>query len=151
MATAPMRGVLWVVVTMVVLCVPLCMSADVEVVNASTLGSLGLGSAEEKSRPVKGSPEYLQLFVEETTWYNDLVLGFWLPVSVRDAIPHTLQTWLRNYVAGLILYFVSGGLWCLYVYRWKSDVFFPAGEQQGIRWHDRITNLHFDFVCRWLG
>lgn len=110
---------------------PLCMSADVDAVNRSTLGGAvtsEIGSERAAVAPVKGSPEYLRLFVEETTWYNDLVLGPWLPVSVREKIPHTLQTWLRNYVAGLILYFVSGGLWCLYVYTWKGEVFFPAGE-----------------------
>jgi lathosterol oxidase len=42
-----------------------------------------------------------------------------------------LQTWLRNYVAGIIVYFVSGGLWSLYVYSWKGDVFFPAGDIPG--------------------
>jgi lathosterol oxidase len=103
------------------------MSADVEVVNASTRGLSSSSLADTDSVLIKGSPEYLQLFLEETKWYNDLVLGFWLPDSVRNAIPHNLQTWLRNYVAGCLLYFLSGGLWSLYVYTWKGDVFFPTG------------------------
>lgn len=105
-----------------------CMGADVEVVNGSSFGASGAVAVGSVERPVKGSAEYLQLFVEETRWYNDLVLGWWMPVSVREAIPNTLQTWLRNYVAGLLVYFISGGLWCLYIYSWKADHFFPTGQ-----------------------
>ena len=111
-------------------CGSVCMAADVEVVNGSSFGASGAVPVENVERPVKGSPEYLQLFLDETTWYNDIVLGWWLPLSVRDAMPHTLQTWLRNYVAGLLVYFSSGGLWCLYIYSWKADHFFPAGQSQ---------------------
>jgi lathosterol oxidase len=66
--------------------------------------------------------------VEETSWYNDIVLGPLLPDALRSTIPHTAQTWLRNYIAGLLLYFASGGLWCLFIYHLKRDVFFPEGR-----------------------
>lgn len=133
-----MRGAVCVV-ALVALWGAVCMGADVEVVNGSSFGTSGSVPVENVARPVKGSTEYLQLFVEETRWYNDIVLGWWLPRSVRDAIPHTLQTWLRNYVSGLVLYFTSGGLWCLYIYSWKAEHFFPAGQSVGFHiWSCRV-------------
>ncbi|KAJ7542064.1 hypothetical protein O6H91_10G087700 [Diphasiastrum complanatum] len=74
---------------------------------------------------------YLELFVAETEWYNDIVLGPLLPKSVRLVIPHILQTWLRNYLAGLLVYFATGGLWCLYIYHWKAPFLFPDGNIPG--------------------
>ncbi|CAI5477484.1 unnamed protein product [Closterium sp. Yama58-4] len=62
-----------------------------------------------------GSPEYLNLFVQETTFYNHLILSF-LPSSFVSALPHFLQTWLRNYVAGCLLYLIGSGLWSIVVY-----------------------------------
>ncbi|KAJ8761725.1 hypothetical protein K2173_004534 [Erythroxylum novogranatense] len=47
---------------------------------------------------------YLQKFVDETTLYNDI-------------------TWLRNYLAATLIYFVSGFLWCFYIYYWKRNVY----------------------------
>eukprot|EP00850_Spirogloea_muscicola_P015264 SM000115S23943 [mRNA] locus=s115:306069:307632:- [translate_table: standard] len=38
------------------------------------------------------------------------------------------QTWLRNYLAGLLVYFLTGGLWCLYIYRLRGAHFFAAGS-----------------------
>jgi hypothetical protein len=98
-------------------------------------GSLGLvgeervsASAVRRRRSSRNKEEYLRLFVEETQWYNDLVLGVWMPSRWRDKMPHTLQTFLRNYVAGLVVYFMSGGLWCWYVYKLKGHFFFPNGK-----------------------
>ncbi|GJP56380.1 hypothetical protein CLOM_g15445 [Closterium sp. NIES-68] len=62
-----------------------------------------------------GSQEYFNLFVEETTFYNHLVLSF-LPSSFVASLPHFPQTWLRNYVAGCLLYLIGSGLWSLVVY-----------------------------------
>ncbi|CAM6056060.1 unnamed protein product [Sphagnum tenellum] len=95
-------------------------------------GSLGLVGEERVSlsavrRRRRSKEEYLRLFVEETQWYNDLVLGLWMPSRWRDKMPHTLQTFLRNYVAGLVVYFMSGALWCWYVYKLKGHHFFPNG------------------------
>jgi hypothetical protein len=99
-------------------------------------GSLGLVGEEKVSssavnrrrRRSRSKEEYLRLFVDETQWYNDLVLGLWMPSRWRDKMPHTLQTFLRNYVAGLLVYFISGGLWCWYVYKLKGHFFFPNGK-----------------------
>eukprot|EP00271_Cylindrocystis_brebissonii_P003660 TRINITY_DN14861_c0_g1_i1.p1 TRINITY_DN14861_c0_g1~~TRINITY_DN14861_c0_g1_i1.p1 ORF type:complete len:345 (-),score=30.28 TRINITY_DN14861_c0_g1_i1:607-1641(-) len=73
------------------------------------------------------SPEYLDLFVAETQLYNDIVLSF-LPLKLRQSLPHVAQTWLRNYVAGTLVYFATGGLWCLYIYQFRASWFFPTGE-----------------------
>ncbi|KAL3596835.1 hypothetical protein D5086_008472 [Populus alba] len=40
-------------------------------------------------------------------------------------LPHFLQTWLRNYIAGTLLYFISGFLWCFYIYYLKRNVYVP--------------------------
>lgn len=72
--------------------------------------------------------DYLQLFVDETTLYNRIVLANLLPSKWWDPLPHVLQTWLRNYIAGTLLYLVSGLLWCFYVYYLKRNVYVPKGN-----------------------
>ena len=122
-------GMVVVVVMMMVFGMAMAGSGERNVSSSSCSSSVADGAVA--GRAVKGSAEYLELFVEETSWYNDLVLGLWLPSSVRMRMPHILETWLRNYVAGIIVYFASGGLWCLYIYKWKKDFFFPAGWSVG--------------------
>ncbi|GAY43871.1 Delta(7)-sterol-C5(6)-desaturase 1 [Citrus sinensis] len=72
--------------------------------------------------------DYLQLFVDETTLYNRIVLANLLPSKWWDPLPHVLQTWLRNYIAGTLLYLVSGLLWCFYVYYLKRNVYVPKDD-----------------------
>nr|KJB08427.1 hypothetical protein B456_001G081200 [Gossypium raimondii] len=69
--------------------------------------------------------EYLQQFLDETTWYNHIVLGYLLPTNLWYPLPHFLQTWLRNYLAGTLLYLISGFLWCFYIYYLKRNVYVP--------------------------
>ncbi|KAL8171531.1 hypothetical protein V2J09_023335 [Rumex salicifolius] len=69
--------------------------------------------------------EYLAQFVEETSFYNRIVLGSTLPAKVWAPLPHFAQTWLRNYIGGSILYLISGLLWCLYIYYLKRNVYIP--------------------------
>ncbi|KAL4179043.1 hypothetical protein AMTRI_Chr13g85280 [Amborella trichopoda] len=69
--------------------------------------------------------EYLQLFVSETDWYNSIVLGSLLPENIWKPLAHVLQSWLRNYIAGSLVYFIFGGLWCFYIYYLKRHVYFP--------------------------
>ncbi|XP_019179077.1 PREDICTED: delta(7)-sterol-C5(6)-desaturase-like isoform X2 [Ipomoea nil] len=69
--------------------------------------------------------EYLKLFVEETSWYNHLVLGALLPEKLWGPLPHFFQSWLRNYIGGTLLYFVSGFLWCFYIYYLKRGHYVP--------------------------
>ena len=90
------------------------------------LVSPGYFSLSTPTTHTKGSPEYLQLFVEETQFYNDLVL-FFVPVTYRHSLPHVVQTWFRNYIAGSTLYFVAGSLWCLYIYQIRGSQFFAPG------------------------
>ena len=42
---------------------------------------------------------YLMQFVDETSFYNRIVLSHLLPASLWEPLPHFLQTWLRNYFA----------------------------------------------------
>ncbi|KAF6165671.1 hypothetical protein GIB67_012568 [Kingdonia uniflora] len=84
--------------------------------------------------------DYLQLFVEETNFYNRILLGNVLPNHWWEPLPHYLQTWIRNYIAGTLVYFISGVLWCLYIYKWKRNVYVPKGlavqvEQLRFRLH----------------
>lgn len=69
----------------------------------------------------------LAYFVEQTSWYNDLVLAPFLSQRSRSQVPHIVQTWLRNYIAGNILYFSTGAIWCWYIYYMKKHVYFPEG------------------------
>ncbi|TKY46493.1 Delta(7)-sterol-C5(6)-desaturase protein [Spatholobus suberectus] len=69
--------------------------------------------------------EYGRLFGEDTDLYNRIVLGTLLPHCVWAPLPRFFQTWLRNYVGGVLLYLVSGLLWCLYIYYWKRNVYVP--------------------------
>ncbi|EPS58407.1 hypothetical protein M569_16408, partial [Genlisea aurea] len=64
-------------------------------------------------------------FAEETSWYNDAVLGTFLPEAWWKPLPHFLRGVARNYVAGLILYLVSGTFFSFVVYRWNRAVSFP--------------------------
>ncbi|RIA05151.1 hypothetical protein BRARA_K00563 [Brassica rapa] len=69
--------------------------------------------------------EFLAQFVDETTFYNRMVLSHLLPANLWEPLPHFLQTWLRNYLAGNLLYFISGFLWCFYIYYLKLNVYVP--------------------------
>ncbi|KAF8096872.1 hypothetical protein N665_0299s0033 [Sinapis alba] len=68
--------------------------------------------------------EFLTQFVDETTFYNRIVLSHLLPANLWESLPHFFQTWLRNYLAGNLLYFISGSLWCFYIYHLKLNVYF---------------------------
>lgn len=72
--------------------------------------------------------DYLNLFIEETSFYNRVVLGTFLPESWWGPLPHWFQGWLRNYIGGVLLYFISGFLWCFYIYRLKRNVYIPKGQ-----------------------
>ncbi|KAJ6936205.1 hypothetical protein NC652_011060 [Populus alba x Populus x berolinensis] len=69
--------------------------------------------------------KYLQEFLADTSMFNSIVLGHLLPSSWWVTLPHFLQTWLRNYIAGTLLYFISGFLWCFYIYYLKRNVYVP--------------------------
>lgn len=90
--------------------------------------SLETNATKETSSVLPKSSTSLQYFVDQTSSYNDLVLGPLIPPHLRSKIPHTAQTWLRNYLAGILIYFTFGGLWCLYLYYLKPDVYFPKGD-----------------------
>ncbi|XP_017439581.1 delta(7)-sterol-C5(6)-desaturase isoform X2 [Vigna angularis] len=69
--------------------------------------------------------DYGTLFREDTDFYNRIVLGTLLPHSVWAPLPHFFQTWLRNYLGGVLLYLLSGFMWCFYIYYWKRNVYLP--------------------------
>ncbi|KAL3687051.1 hypothetical protein R1sor_013360 [Riccia sorocarpa] len=88
--------------------------------------SLVDGTLERK--PARGGAEYAQAFVKDTAWINSLILYPFVTPSFRATIPHFLQSWLRNYIAGIFIYFASGALWCLWVYYFRKDYYFPKGN-----------------------
>lgn len=71
--------------------------------------------------------DYGTLFREDTDFYNRIVLGTLLPHTVWAPLPHFFQTWLRNYLGGVLLYLLSGFMWCFYIYYWKRNVYLPKG------------------------
>ena len=78
------------------------------------------------SEMIRGE-DFKALFVEETKFYNRIVLGPILPSAVWDPLPHFLQTWLRNYIAAILVYFVSGLAWSFVIYYWKRNLYVPKG------------------------
>jgi hypothetical protein len=72
--------------------------------------------------------DYRQFFIEDTDFYNRIVLNFLLPQSLWVPLPRFFQTWLRNYIGGVLLYFISGFLWCFYIYYWKRNVYLLKGS-----------------------
>lgn len=76
---------------------------------------------------MESSESYLNSFVEETSFYNRIVLDSLLPNRVWDPLPHFFQSWLRNYLGGTLIYLVSGFLWCFYIYYLKRNVYVPKG------------------------
>lgn len=79
------------------------------------------------STAMGGGPPYLELFVEETSLYNRIVLGTIFPAFALDPLPHIVQTWLRNCIGGFLIYFFSCCLWCFYLYYWKRNIYIPKG------------------------
>jgi lathosterol oxidase len=71
--------------------------------------------------------EYLQRFVAETEWYNEVVLSVVAPGNWWRELPHPVQSWMRNCVGGYLLYFISGFLWCFVIYYWKRNAYIPKG------------------------
>ncbi|RHN50479.1 putative delta(7)-sterol 5(6)-desaturase [Medicago truncatula] len=71
--------------------------------------------------------DYHRFFVEDTNMYNHVVLGTLLPQYLWVLLPRFFQTWLRNYVGAVLLYFISGFLWSFYIYHWKQNVYVPKG------------------------
>lgn len=67
----------------------------------------------------------LNAFEVETNWYNSIVLDSLVPWSSWNGFPRPVQSWLRNYLAGSLLYFVTGFFWCFYVYYLKRNVYLP--------------------------
>ncbi|WOK93492.1 hypothetical protein Cni_G02190 [Canna indica] len=68
--------------------------------------------------------EHLHRLVQETDWYNSIVLDALLPSGWKQ-LPRILRTWLRNYIGINIVYFVSCFLWCFFIYHWKREVYHP--------------------------
>lgn len=70
--------------------------------------------------------ERLRLLFEEDVWKNSLVMWMF-PDSVRDATPHIVQTWLRNWILCAFVYYVIGAVWFYYTYFCFGDYFFKPG------------------------
>lgn len=96
---------------------------------AGLLQEGGIGELLWASKgPAKPRDVVLAELREENDWKNDLILGWWLPADWRDAMPRPVQTWLRNYVVSLAIYFSVAGLWAYYVYFAFGDRLFEQGK-----------------------
>nr|XP_043639096.1 delta(7)-sterol-C5(6)-desaturase-like [Erigeron canadensis] len=85
------------------------------------IGSFGYNMHPRKNR--NSYENYLQLFVNESAMANRIVLGTLLPAKIWEPLPHFVQTCLRNYTAGTIVYFITSFLWSFYLYVYKYNVF----------------------------
>lgn len=75
--------------------------------------------------------ERLRLLWEEARWKNKVVVGWFLSEDVREGrnhLPLWIVTWMRNYIAGLGMYFGICSLWCLVVYGVYGSKFYKPGE-----------------------
>ena len=91
---------------------------------AAPLGNAGNATAMDDSAMgvlarafSKPTEERLAELRVESDWKNRLILGLVCPASVDfEAWPRFLQSWARNFVAGLGLYLVVGSAWAATVY-----------------------------------
>ena len=66
----------------------------------------------------------LRDFIEFDMWKNELIL----PTSWYQTMPHIAAVWMRNFVAGSILYYTVGGLWAAVIYGCQRHKYFPDGD-----------------------
>ena len=73
--------------------------------------------------------------------FNDWINSFFFRPAVKEAAlarfgkegTHYLLTYIRDLVSGSILYYVTAGLWHLYIYRYKGEQFFKASIAVDLR------------------
>jgi lathosterol oxidase len=87
-------------------------------------------SPQLPSEPHVPQAERLELIFEENQWKNNMVMWIF-PQSIREQIPHAVQTWIRNLVMVNAVYFGVGLAWCYYVYFCYGDVLFAPGTIPG--------------------
>ncbi|RZS06593.1 hypothetical protein BHM03_00037279 [Ensete ventricosum] len=88
--------------------------------------------------------EHLRRIVEETDWYNGIVLDAVVPGGAWKRLPRPLQSWLRNYIGVTALYLVSGFLWCFYIYYLKRNVYVPKDD--AFTYRERFRSLQSLFA-----
>jgi len=77
----------------------------------------------------------LASFVAVNQWKNSL----FLPLFMRNNLPHVVAIWARNMVAGWLLYWITGGLWALWMYviawrrYYKSRADMPSWEDMSVQ------------------
>lgn len=47
-------------------------------------------------------------------------------------MPRVAESWLRNWIACMAMYYTVGGLWAYYIYWCFGNVFFGPGKMPGI-------------------
>lgn len=68
-------------------------------------------------------PNATRPFAVANEWRNALLL----PQTVRASMPRLAGSWLRNFLAGSLLYYVAGLLWCSVIYGCCRSRFFKHG------------------------
>lgn len=61
---------------------------------------------------------------DDMIWLNDTINSYLVP-SVFDGLSRELRTYVRNVIAGTLVYHVTAGLWALYIYVIRGKHFFP--------------------------
>ena len=57
---------------------------------------------------------------------NALLTWLVLPAWLRESLPHMLACWMRNMLAGWLLYFIVGGAWAYWIYGARVDYHFTS-------------------------
>ncbi|CAM6105637.1 unnamed protein product [Calypogeia fissa] len=111
----------------------LCGASALEANGTALYSSNSLLEDKVGEMPLKYSAEYNELFVKQTAGINSLVLGPIHRLATKAQLPHWSVTWLRNWWAGTVLYFLSGGGYYFYTYWWKKEQNFPKGSPLAIK------------------
>lgn len=48
-------------------------------------------------------------------------------------MPRVAESWLRNWIACMVMYYTVGALWAYYIYWCFGNVFFGPGKMPGTR------------------
>lgn len=77
--------------------------------------------------------------------FNDWINSFFYPDATKTyfiqtfgaTCSHYLMTYLRDLLSGSILYYVTAGLWHLYIYQLKGDFYFKVSLHCGVRGNNK--------------
>lgn len=62
-----------------------------------------------------------------------------VPAVIWNALPDILQSWLRNWIFSIFIYFGLGFIWSYYIYQVFGSDLFPTGNVPA--WSDMLEQM----------